>query len=118
MTKLTKITFGIAVNALCAVIGLGLASTAVAGGLNCNQPQNYTCEDTCAGAIGGPVFQCCSTYGTSCCARYCEQYTCIYEKEDGPCNTAPQIQSSTGATLLNSICVDGNACTNGVQSGQ
>ncbi|HWD39342.1 MAG TPA: hypothetical protein VG944_10865 [Fimbriimonas sp.] len=113
MNRVTRITFAIALNAICATVGLGLAGTAVAGGLNCSVPVNVYCQDGCGAFVQGAAFQCCSTYGTSCCARTCHQITCLQGLGKGPCNQTPQIEATAGATITNTQCVNGNSCYSG-----
>jgi hypothetical protein len=112
MNKATKIILGISLNAICAVVGIGLAGTADAGGLSCSQPGVVACDLGCGAWYEGPAFACCSTFGTYCCSRTCHQYECLEGPSNGPCNSALQTISTTGAFVPNTPCYQGNYCQN------
>ena len=109
---MTKIILGVSLNAICAIVAVGMASTANAGGLNCDQPGVVVCDDGCGAWFEGPAFACCSTFGTSCCARTCHIYECLEGPKNGPCNSANQIISTVGAEIENTACQNGNYCQN------
>jgi hypothetical protein len=112
MNRVTKVILGISLNGICAIVGLGLAGTANAGGVDCTSPQYVVCDAGCGAWYEGPAFQCCSTWGTSCCARTCHVYECLLGHYAGPCNTALQNVDTPGAELTNEICYLGNYCQN------
>jgi hypothetical protein len=112
MNLATKVILGVSLNAICAVVGLGLAGTANAGGLNCDVPGIIVCEVGCGAWYQGPNFACCSSFGTYCCPRTCNVYECLEGPKDGPCNNELQIISTAGPTLPSTLCVNGNYCQN------
>jgi hypothetical protein len=109
MNRLTKFTFGTALNAICATVGLGLAAVAISQQVPCGTPVNGNCNIYCDGYISGPSFSCCNTYGTSCCRRSCNTITCTGDIGSG-CNFTPQVASTAGVTLIDASCSVKGTC--------
>ena len=109
MNRLTKFTFGAALNAICATVGVGMAAMAVSQAVPCGTPVNANCNIYCDGFTEGPNFNCCSTYGTSCCRRTCNTVSCTGD-DGSACNQSQQVQSSSGATINNASCSAKGTC--------
>jgi hypothetical protein len=107
MNRLTKFTFGAALNAICATVGIGMASIAVSQQVPCGTPVAGVCNQYCDGYLSGPSFNCCSTYGTSCCRRMCNTITCTGTSQ---CNQTQQVASTSGATIVDSTCSARGTC--------
>ena len=110
MNKLTKFTFAASINAVCLTVALGLASVAMGGGIPCSQPTTYTCDSTCDGVTLVGSFNCCSTYGLSCCNRMCSVANCVSAENGTPCNTGNQGIATAGVLDPYAICTIKGTC--------
>jgi hypothetical protein len=121
MTKIATLTFTLAINAIAATIGLGLAANA-SGQLSCNAPSNGTCGTICISTYEA-WFVCCSTWGSQCCSRQCNVLECFPPNDEPPpsnpneCPAGDQIVSTTGTLYNASTCQQGNYCVTTSQGG-